>query len=210
MTISLFATIILALIVISFRSRVLVSAQAIAALAMSCLLFLMFVALAFSVGSTTYQTWKFLASMQCLIIVFAIVSVYSTFIHKGVVLKTKKNFLLGLLLSVIAYSAVMTGQDTFRYMTVVPTKDLIIASKSPKIHSITNLTIAMRPYLETMIAPVILDVYGARFGSDTYLGAPGPSSGCLLRYRPNIPDGKSVLETFGSLELVDAGGCKTK
>lgn len=199
-TVSLFATITLALIVISFRARVLVSAHAIAALAMSCLLFLMFVALAFSVGSTTYQTWKFLASMQCLIIVFAMVSVYSTLIHKGLVLKTKRNFLLGLLLSVIAYSAVVTGQDTFRYMTVVPTKDLIIASKSPKIHSITNLTIAMRPYLETMIVPVILDIYGARFGSDTYLGSPGPPSGCLLRYRPEMPDGSGFSPLIASAE----------
>jgi len=210
LTVSLFSALTLIFIFLLFRARVRVPRQAIAALVTSCSLFLMFAALVFSVGSTTYQTWKFLASVQCLIIVFVMVAVYSSLLHIGVGSKIKIQFVLGLLLSIISYSAVLSGQDTFRDMTVVPTKDLVTASHSPKIQSITNLTIAMRPYLETMIAPVIMNIYGARFGSDTYLGAPGPLSGCLLRYRPDMPDGKGVLETFGSLELVDAGGCETK
>jgi hypothetical protein len=210
LTVSLFSSLTLIFVFLLFKARVRLPRQAIAALVTSCSLFLMFAVLVFSVGSTTYQTWKFLASVQCLIIIFSMVAVYSSLLHTGVGSKSKKQFLLGLLLSVIAYSTVLSGQDTFRDMTVVPTKDLVTASHSPKIHSIANLTISLRPYLETMMAPVILDIYGARFGSDTYLGAPGPLSGCLLRYRPEWPDEKEVLETFGSLELVDAGGCKTK
>ena len=32
----------------------------------------------------------------------------------------------------------------------------------------------MNPYLETMIAPVILDLYDALYASDTYLGPGSP------------------------------------
>ena len=209
-TVGLFVVLILALIFTSVRARAKIIPKAFSALVLSLSLFLMYIALSLSVGSTTYQTWKFLASVQCLIIVFMMIPVYSSLIQRENGSESKRHLLLVLLLSVIAYSAVLSGQDTFRDITVVPTKDLVTASHSPTVHSITNLTVALRPYLETMIAPVILDIYGARFGSDTYLGAPGPPEGCLLRYRPEMPDGKGVLETFGSLELVDAGGCRTK
>ena len=68
---------------------------------------------------------------------------------------------------------VIRSSDTYRSNIQFPSMELEVASKN-QITRTPNLLIRMNPYLETMIAPVILDLHDALYASDTYLGPASP------------------------------------
>lgn len=156
-------------------------------------------------GSMTYQTWKAWGTFQPLIIVLFIVVV-----HRGVqsISSLGPTAISVLIVPVMAF-AVYSSQDTYRDVTVVPNAGLVKAAEDQKIKSVPNLTIRLRPYFETMIAPIVIGVHDAQFGSDTYLGPPPPPTQCMLVYEQNSDDFGPILSRYGDVVLVGDDSCLT-
>lgn len=118
------------------------------------------------VGLSAYQTWKTLATIQIFIPVVI-----------GLMLEALRPYLrafgrYGLIAGVLTGAVVWNthvGGDTYRFSTQLPSMELENAAKDVRLAQ-ENLFVGLRPYLETMIAPVILDLQGAVYASDSYLG----------------------------------------
>jgi hypothetical protein len=129
--------------------------------------------LAITLGHDAYQVWKFLATVQplalCGLLVFVVSSLKNqTFINGKYVVRGIATGLIALVgINIIRSS------DTYRSNIQFPSMELEVASKN-QITRTPNLLIRMNPYLETMIAPVILDLHDALYASDTYLGPASP------------------------------------
>jgi hypothetical protein len=131
------------------------------------------VLLASQLGQSAYQVWKFLATVQPIALAGLIVFVYCTV--KRVSEGRGRNFslLIPVFLFVLLGLNVKASTDTYRFTTQIPSMELEAAAKDP-ITRVPNLLIRLDPYLETMIAPVILNVYDAIYASATYLGPASP------------------------------------
>ncbi len=136
-------------------------------------IFSAYLLLALMLGSSTYQVWKFLATVQpialCGLVTFIAGSLQSRRENSRhrLTLLTICVFIFLLSINVIGSS------ETFRAKTQIPSMALEEAKK----HAFTrtpNLLIRLDPYLETMIAPVILNIHDAIYASDTYLGPASP------------------------------------
>jgi hypothetical protein len=137
------------------------------------------------VDMSAYQTWKTLATFQVLIPVLVVGALVKKSDERGSSLV--RRVLLGLLPALLVWNSVRAG-DTYRYATQIPTMELEQIANRLEIQR-DGLLIGLHPYLETMIAPVILNLHGAVYASDTYLG-PGsvdPARCALVRgkARPN-------------------------
>jgi hypothetical protein len=129
--------------------------------------------LAISLGHDAYQVWKFLATVQPLALCGLLVFVVSSLKNQTVI--NGKYMVRGTAMGVIALVGinVVRSSDTYRSNIQFPSMELEVASKN-QITRTPNLLIRMNPYLETMIAPVILDLHDALYASDTYLGPGSP------------------------------------
>ena len=136
------------------------------------------VALALRLQSDAYQVWKFLATVQpiaiCSLIAFIILSLkpivnlsFGSPAHKIV----SGASLTGLMILIGASS--VASSRSYVSITQKPSMELEAAANQPSVHS-PNLLIRLDPYLETMIAPVILNLHDAIYASDTYLGPASP------------------------------------
>ena len=67
------------------------------------------------------------------------------------------------------------------------------AAKSAVLRQHPNLLVQLDPYLETMIAPVILDIHDAFYATDTYIGAAtGNDALCTVKRKTGSPNEISV------------------
>jgi hypothetical protein len=129
--------------------------------------------LAITLGHDAYQVWKFLATVQplalCGLLVFVVSSLKNQTFING------KYIVRGIAMGLIALVGIniIRSSDTYRSNIQFPSMELEVASKN-QITRTPNLLIRMNPYLETMIAPVILDLHDALYASDTYLGPASP------------------------------------
>jgi hypothetical protein len=156
-------------------------------------------------GSTTYQTWKAWGTFQPLMIALVVVLAERGARHffKG------GPFVLTLLLLPVAAFAVYSSQDTYRDVTVVPSKELIWAASDPQLKEIPSIVVRFRPYFETMISSIILDVRNSQFGSDTYLGVSQPGGECVLGLKTLVDPSAPVLKRYGQVVLVGSKSCLT-
>ena len=129
--------------------------------------------LAISLGHDAYQVWKFLATVQPLALCGLLVFIVSSLKNQTVI--NGKYIVRGTAMGLIALVGinVIRSSDTYRSNIQFPSMELEVASKN-QITRTPNLLIRMNPYLETMIAPVILDLHDALYASDTYLGPASP------------------------------------
>jgi hypothetical protein len=148
------------------------------------------------IGSSTYQSWKFLVTAQPLITVFGLIPVYQTLKHVSQRFTWNTRVALGIplllmigLLSYNGYQSRLTYKDSYQ----VPTMELEQAARSIELRQQPNLLIQLNPYLETMIAPVILDVHQAIYATDTYIGpATENDARCTLKRKTGSPNEISV------------------
>jgi hypothetical protein len=155
-----------------------------------------YLVLSMKIGSSTYQSWKFLVTTQPLILVFGLIPAYQAMrqIPQRFVWNTKVTFgipvlLMFGLLSYNGYQSRLMYKDNYQ----VPTMELEQAAKSVEVRQHPNLLIQLNPYLETMIAPVILDIHEAMYAADTYLGAAtGNDALCTLKRKTGSPNEISV------------------
>lgn len=148
-------------------------------------LFASYAALSLKIGSDTYQTWKYLVTIQPLLVVFGLIPI--AVFAKGV-LSRLDRFPIAVIVSgalclvcLLSYNALQSRlMYTSNYQ--VPTMELEEAANSEIVQQHPNLLVQLNPYLETMIAPIILDIHEAVYASDTYIGpATGSDSLCTLR-----------------------------
>ncbi len=158
------------------------------------------VLLSIMLGSSTYQVWKYLATIQPLIVGCALITIFSLFQNNSYVLRTTGySALIAILLG---HAWVGTGM--YKSFIQIPTMELETAAKNPRIKT-PNLLIGLNPYLETMIAPVILDIHDSIYVSATYLGPESPTSDhCVLRRKTEATTG---LEVSRLLILTPASSC---
>jgi hypothetical protein len=96
---------------------------------------------------------------------------------------------------------IVRSSDTYRSNIQFPSMELEVASKNP-ITRTPNLLIRLDPYLETMIAPVILNLHDALYASDTYLGPASPDDPrCAISHIMDAASLKVARDLyFGSVE----------
>lgn len=176
----------------SLRTR---SNELSAVLIVSVLLFA-YLVLSIRIGSSTYQSWKFLVTAQPLILVFGLIPVSQAIKHIPQQLARSTNVKYGVtallmvgLLSYNGYQSRLMYKDNYQ----VPTMELESAAKSAELRQHPNLLIQLNPYLETMIAPVILDIHDAVYATDTYIGAAtGNDALCTVKRKTGSPNEISV------------------
>lgn len=162
---------------------------------------LVFMIVGTRVGFSTYQTWKTLATVQF------VVPVGLALIITPAASLLRSRMAAGASLAAVALLIVWNtnaASKTYRFATQLPTMELEIASSDRRLPR-SELLIALNPYLETMIAPVILDVKNAIYATDTYLG-PGsidPQKCSLVRGR----DESNSFRLSRSLQLTPADAC---
>lgn len=150
------------------------------ALPVLILLFVVFahVVLALKLGEDAYQVWKFLATVQPIALAGLVAFITNSFLKDDEKLNKAsmpRNILMASsvgLLSLI-FLNVIASAETYRATTQIPSMELESASEYP-ITRVPNLLIRLDPYLETMIAPVILNLHDSLYASDTYLGPASP------------------------------------
>lgn len=149
------------------------------------------VSLAFLLGQNAYQVWKFLATVQPIALAGLVVFTFWTL--KSVTIGQGRKFSLvmsGFILLVVGLN-VEASTDTYRSNTQIPTMEIEVAAKHPSTR-VPNLLIRLNPYLETMIAPVILNVHDAIYASDTYLGPASPNDPRCAISRTKHPESVEV------------------
>lgn len=136
------------------------------------------IALALKLQSDAYQVWKFLATVQpiaiCSLVAFIALSPKPLFYlsSRASGIKTVSGLSLAGLMLLIGGNSIASSK-TYISITQKPSMELESAADQPSVHS-PNLLIRLDPYLETMIAPVILNLHDAIYASDTYLGPASP------------------------------------
>jgi hypothetical protein len=176
------------LVVCSVRSRT----HGISAVMILAVILFSYLILSVKIGSSTYQSWKFLVTAQPLITVFGLIPVYQVMKHTSQQFIWNTKVIFGIpvlltigLLSYNGYQARLMYKDNYQ----VPTMELEQAAKSIELRQQPNLLIQLNPYLETMIAPVILDVHQAIYATDTYIGpATGNDAVCTLKRKTGSPN----------------------
>jgi hypothetical protein len=176
----------------SLRTR---STELSAVLIVSVLLFA-YLVLSIRIGSSTYQSWKFLVTAQPLILVFGLIPVYQVmkivnerFIRYSKLMTGTALLVAVCLLSYNGYQSRLMYKDNYQ----VPTMELEQAAKFAELRQHPNLLVQLNPYLETMIAPVILDIHDAIYATDTYLGpATGNDALCTVKRKTGSPNEMSV------------------
>lgn len=147
----------------------------------------MSIALLCAIGSDTYQSWKFVSVVQPVLIPLIIVLIHNSLLNLSgrVATPTKVAFASGLV-ALLAMNLWGAFRD-WAGQVQVPDTQLVAIGRQGAIKSVQPLYIALDPYLETMIAPVLLDIHQAFYASPTYLG-PGAPVGercTLTRLRPD-------------------------
>jgi hypothetical protein len=168
-----------------------------------------YLVLSVKIGSSTYQTWKFLVTAQPLVTVFGLIPVYQALKHipRRFIWNTKVAFGIPLLLmiSLLSYNGYQSRlmyKDNYQ----VPTMELELAAKSVELRQHPNLLIQLNPYLETMIAPVILDIHDAVYATDTYIGAAtGNDALCTLKRKTGSPN---EIPVSPNLVIAPAMACR--
>ena len=112
----------------------------------------------------------------------------------------------GLLPLLLVWNSYRAG-DTYRFATQLPTMELEQIAGRPEIQQ-DGLLIGLRPYLETMIAPVVLDVHGAVYASDTYLGPGSVDTARCALVRAKAQPG--TIQLTRSLQLRPSAVCLGK
>lgn len=208
----LIASLILAVLLVScvflavhsLRTR---SNELSAVLIVSVLLFA-YLILSIRIGSSTYQSWKFLVTTQPLILVFGLIPVYQVMklVHHR--FNKYSNLVTGAaLLAAVCLPSYNGYQSRLMYKEnyQVPTMELEQAAKSAELRQHPNLLVQLNPYLETMIAPVILDIYDAVYATDTYLGAAtGNDALCTVKRKTGSPN---EIPVSASLVITPAIAC---
>lgn len=193
------------LVVHSLRHR----SHEISAVMILAVILFAYLVLSIKIGSGTYQSWKFLVTAQPLILVFGFIPVYQAMKHMSqqFIWNTKVTFgilvllMIGLL-SYNGYQSRLMYKDNYQ----VPTMELEQAAKSVELRQHPNLLIQLNPYLETMIAPVILDIHDAVYATDTYIGpATGNDAACTLKRKTGSPNEISVSQ---NLVIAPAAACR--
>ena len=157
--------------------------------------------LAIKLGQNAYQVWKFLATVQplalCGLVIFIVSSLRETTFNSG------KYLLRVMTIGLIALVGIniVRSSDTYRSNIQFPSMELEVASKNP-ITRTPNLLIRLDPYLETMIAPVILNLHDALYASDTYLGPASPDDPrCAISHIKDASSLKVARDLYvGSVE----------
>lgn len=193
------------LVVNSLRHR----SHEISAVMILAVILFAYLVLSIKIGSGTYQSWKFLVTAQPLILVFGFIPVYQAMKHMSqqFIWNTRVTFgilvlLMTSLLSYNGYQSRLMYKDNYQ----VPTMELEQAAKSVKLRRHPNLLIQLNPYLETMIAPVILDIHDAVYATDTYIGpATGNDAVCTLKRKTGSPNEISVSQ---NLVIAPAAACR--
>jgi hypothetical protein len=180
------------LVVHSLRTR---SNELSVVLIVSVLLFA-YLVLSIRIGSSTYQSWKFLVTTQPLILVFGLIPICQVmkmvnerFIKYSKLVAGTALLVAVCLLSYNGYQSRLMYKDNYQ----VPIMELEQAAKSTELRQHPNLLVQLNPYLETMIAPVILDIHDAVYATDTYIGAAtGNDSLCTVKRKSGSPNEISV------------------
>ena len=144
-----------------------------------------YLVLAFNLGNDAYQVWKFLATVQpialCGLLVFVVSSLRQQNLING---KHLAHAIAVCLVGLVGINTVRST-DTYRSSIQFPSMELEVAAKNPIVRS-PNLLIRLDPYLETMIAPVILNLRDAFYASETYLGPELPKdTRCTISHIKN-------------------------
>jgi hypothetical protein len=160
--------------------------------------------LATRLGSDAYQVWKFLATVQpialCGLLVFVVSSLRQQNLIDG---KHLPHALAVCLVGLLGINTVRST-DTYRSSIQFPSMELEVAAKNPIVRS-PNLLIRLDPYLETMIAPVILNLRDAFYASETYLGPELPKdTRCTISHIKNATSVEVAKGLFvGPIEACD-------
>jgi hypothetical protein len=164
-----------------------------------------FMATLWHYGNSTYQTWKMLVSLQPLFIVFFGILIVTS-------VGRKRNFraLISFLFLVIAGINWQNAQRTWLDVVQVPD---IATSKIFDGQSRTSLepvSIVLNPYLETMIAPVVANIFSSSYGTDTYIGGPAPLTSCILTRQSESTNTKEIVLRSSSVVLLRNPACFDK
>jgi hypothetical protein len=134
-------------------------------------------------GGSSYQTWKILAGVQPFIFIGVAMLLFDL-VRRVVSLRIRKasRFATIVLLPMVLFLIGGVGfkniaahweiTQIVRLSSEVPGEVIINKSKIE--------AVALTPYLETMVAPAVLDLKDVRFASDTYLGPASPGDECVL------------------------------
>ena len=143
-------------------------------------------ALVFTLGSDAYQVWKFLATVQPIALCGLLVFVTNVLRRqKFPQAKYVVHVLFAGLVGLVGIN-VIRSSDTYRIVTQLPSMELEVAAKNPIVRS-PNLLIRLDPYLETMIAPVILNLHDALYASETYLAPELPKdTRCTISHTKGV------------------------
>ena len=179
--------------------------------------------LALRIGSSTYQTWKLVATVQPLaLIVVGALSVCGAeiMIVRTIGQRAQRTQVLRFLAAIpviaAALIAMRVGQGTwddavaaratFRSRFAHP--ELVAAGRDRRVRSQPSLTVSLSPYFETMVAPVVADLHNVTFGVDTYRGpGTGPGRCALTRAEPGARAEKEAIRIVGDLVLTPQAGC---
>ena len=204
----LLAVLVVGCLYLTVRSLRSNSSDLSAVLILSVLVFA-YLALSIKIGSSTYQSWKFLVTAQPLIFLFGLIPLYQVtkVINERFTKYSKLTGGAGLLLMTClltynGYQSRLMYQDNYQ----VPTMELEQAAKSDVLRQHPNLLVQLDPYLETMIAPVILNIHDAFYATDTYIGAAtGNDALCTVKRKTGSPNEISVSP---NLVITPASACK--
>ena len=185
-----------------------------------------YVVLAARIGSTTYQTWKFLATIQPLATLgvallaasgagaiasfvterlgtrlrFPLVPV-AAFVPVGVV----AIFMLG-----VAQAPWRDESSSSAAFAAASVRPALVALRTSRIvHDQPGLTVALAPYFETMVTPVVADLGGVWYGSDTYRGPGTTPPACVLTTRDQpLARSGGVRQIAGDIVLAPWPSCR--
>lgn len=168
-----------------------------------------YLVLSIRIKSSTYQSWKFLVTTQPLILVFGLIPVYQVIklVHRRFnkysnVVSGAALLVMTCLLSYNGYQSRLMYKDNYQ----VPTMELEQAAKSTELRQHPNLLVQLNPYLETMIAPVILDIHDALYATDTYIGAAtGNDALCTVKRKTGSPN---EIPVSPNLVITPATACR--
>lgn len=191
-------------------------------LAVPAMLYVLFAA---RIGSSTYQTWKFVATVQPLTTLA--VGLLTVLGVRAIAQSARRaigsenvqraaRFAAPVPVLVAGLFALGVAQQTWREVTSSEAvfagrhvrSDVIAAGRSEAVRRQPQLTITLSPYFETMVAPVVVDLHYVSWGTDTYRGPPGPQFACTLTTAAQVASGATVSDRVaGDVVLVATPQC---
>jgi hypothetical protein len=145
-----------------------------------------YLVLAATLGGDAYQVWKFLATAQPIALCGLLVFVVSSLRHQK--LTNRKYLVPAIAICLLGLVGINTvrSTDTYRLYIQFPSMELETAAKNPIVRS-PNLLIRLDPFLETMVAPVILNLHDALYASETYLAPELPKdTRCTISHTKGV------------------------